>query len=69
LLKVQNLNYQNAQIILLGAREVRNAIKSEINIDIDESLQYLSADIFNKLSGKSPIFNKTIDGRKIRLRG
>ena len=39
--------YQNSQIILIGAREGRDAIKREIGIEIEESLQ--SADIFNKL--------------------
>jgi hypothetical protein len=59
------MDYQNAQIILVGAREGRDAIKNEIDIEIEESSQ--SADIFNKLSGKIPSFNKTIDGRKIRV--
>jgi hypothetical protein len=47
---------QNAQIILVGAREGRDAIKNEIGIEIEESLQ--SADIFNKLrvrKDKDPI--------------
>jgi hypothetical protein len=30
---------QNAQIILVGAREGRDAIKNEIGIEIEESLQ------------------------------
>jgi hypothetical protein len=58
---------QNAQIILVGAREGRDAIKREISIEIEKSLQYRSADIFNKSSDKIPSFNKTIDGRKIRV--
>ncbi|HZC21485.1 MAG TPA: hypothetical protein VE223_07550, partial [Nitrososphaeraceae archaeon] len=41
------IDYKNAQIILIGAREGRDVIKSEIGIEIEESLQ--SADIFNKL--------------------
>ena len=41
------IDYKNAQIILVGAREGRDAIKNEIGIEIEESLQ--SADIFNKL--------------------
>jgi hypothetical protein len=41
------IDYQNAQIILVGAREGRDAIKKEIGIVIEESSQ--SADIFNKL--------------------
>ena len=41
------IDYRNAQIILIGAREGRDVIKSEIGIEIDESPQ--SADIFNKL--------------------
>jgi hypothetical protein len=41
------IDYQNAQIILVGAREGTDAIKREIGIEIKESLQ--SADMFNKL--------------------
>jgi hypothetical protein len=50
------IDYKNAQIILIGAREGRDVIKSEIGIEIKESLQ--SADIFNKLrvrKGQVPI--------------
>ena len=44
------IDYQNAQIILIGAREVRDVIKSEIGIEIkEEAPQQSSADIFNKL--------------------
>ena len=41
------IDYQNAQIILVGAREGRDVIKNEIGIEIEESLR--SSDIFNKL--------------------
>jgi hypothetical protein len=41
------IDYQNAQIILIGVREGRDVIKSEIGIEINESQE--SADIFNKL--------------------
>src|SRR5919206_3090285 len=41
------IDYQNAQIILIGAREGRNVIKSEIGIEIKEE-QSSTADIFNK---------------------
>jgi hypothetical protein len=41
------IDYQNAQIILIGAREGRDVIKSEIGIDIKE--EQSSTDIFNKL--------------------
>ena len=44
------IDYKNAQIILIGAREGKDVIKSEIGIEIieeDESPQY--ADIFDKL--------------------
>ena len=41
------IDYQNAQLILVGAREGIDAIKNEIGIEIEESSQ--SADIFNKL--------------------
>ena len=43
------IDYQNAQIILIGAREGRDVIKREIGIEIAESSQENSADIFNKL--------------------
>ena len=41
------IDYQNAQIILVGAREGGDVLKNEIGIDIKE--QQSSADIFNKL--------------------
>jgi hypothetical protein len=41
------IDYQNAQIILIGAREGRDILKKEIGIDIKE--EQSSADIFNKL--------------------
>jgi hypothetical protein len=44
------LDYQNAQILLTGAREGRDVIQRDIGIEIveeDETQQ--SADIFNKL--------------------
>jgi hypothetical protein len=41
------IDYQNAQIILIGAREGRDVIKSEMGIEIKE--EQSSADIFNKL--------------------
>jgi hypothetical protein len=41
------IDYQNAQIILVGAREGRDVIESEIGIGIKE--EQSSADIFNKL--------------------
>jgi hypothetical protein len=41
------IDYQNAQIIPIGAREGRDVINSEIGIEINESQD--SADIFNKL--------------------
>ena len=44
------IDYQNAQIILIGAREGRDVIRSEMGIEIaEESPQEQSADIFNKL--------------------
>jgi hypothetical protein len=44
------IDYQNAQIILIGAREGRDVIRSEMGIEIaEESPQQQSADIFNKL--------------------
>src|ERR687888_404368 len=47
---VRFLDYQNAQLLLTGAREGKDVIKNDIGIDIveeDETQQ--SADIFNKL--------------------
>ncbi|HYY50281.1 MAG TPA: hypothetical protein VE643_05360 [Nitrososphaeraceae archaeon] len=41
------IDYQNAQIILVGAREGKDVVKSEMGIDMKE--EQSSADIFNKL--------------------
>src|SRR5918992_512385 len=44
------INYQNAQIILIGAREGKDVIKKEIGIDMVEELETSrSPDIFSKL--------------------
>jgi hypothetical protein len=46
------IDYKNAQIILIGAREGRDVIKNEIGVEIeeiDQSHDALQADIFNKL--------------------
>ena len=44
------INYQNAQIILIGAREGKDAIKKDIGIEIKEEPETsTSADIFSKL--------------------
>ena len=44
------IDFQNAQMILVGAREGRDVIKKEIGIDIREEKETVhSADIFNKL--------------------
>jgi hypothetical protein len=43
------IDYQNAQIILIGAREGRDIVKNEIGIEIEEEESPQSADIFNKL--------------------
>src|ERR671914_573903 len=44
------INYQNAQIILIGAREGKDVIKKEIGIDIvEEPETEKSPDIFSKL--------------------
>ena len=42
------INYQNAQIILIGAREGRDVIKQDIGIEIKDEPN--SADIFSKLN-------------------
>jgi hypothetical protein len=45
------IDYQNAQILLTGAREGRDVIKRDIGIEIiDEDETQQSADIFNKLN-------------------
>jgi hypothetical protein len=41
------IDYQNSQGILIGAREGKDVIKSEMGIEIKE--EQSSADIFNKL--------------------
>jgi hypothetical protein len=43
------IDYQNAQIILIGAREGKDVIKDEIDIEIAKEQSPQSADIFNKL--------------------
>jgi hypothetical protein len=43
------IDYQNVQIILIGAREGRDVIKNEIGIEIEEESPQSAADIFNKL--------------------
>jgi hypothetical protein len=43
------IDYQNVQIILIGAREGRDVIKNEIVIEIEEESPQSAADIFNKL--------------------
>ena len=45
------IDYQNAQIILTGAREGRDVIKRDIGIEIidEDETPEQSADIFNKL--------------------
>jgi hypothetical protein len=44
------IDYQNAQIILIGAREGRDVIRKEIGVEIsDEDETQQSADIFTKL--------------------
>jgi hypothetical protein len=44
------INFQNAQMILVGAREGRDVIQKEFGIDIEEEKETLhSADIFSKL--------------------
>jgi hypothetical protein len=42
------IDYQNAQIILIGAREGRDVIKNELGVEIDEEPPK-SAEIFDKL--------------------
>jgi shikimate kinase len=61
------MDCQNAQIILVGAREGRGVIKNEIGIEIAESLQYRSADVFNKLSDKIQASTKPLMERKLEF--
>lgn len=68
------INYKNAQVILIGAREGKDVIKNEIGIEIDteenaegdlQLKQQQSADLFNKLKlrkDKIPI-RHLIEGR------
>lgn len=53
------INYQNAQIILIGSREGNNLIREEMGIDIREEEETIhSADIFSRLhveKGRVPI--------------
>jgi hypothetical protein len=60
------VNYQNAQIILIGAREGKDAIKKDIEIEIKEEHETLtSADIFSKLKVRKeqvPV-RPTIEGK------
>jgi hypothetical protein len=47
---IRFLDYQNAQVILTGAREGRDVIKNDLGIDIiEEEESQQSSDIFNKL--------------------
>jgi hypothetical protein len=43
------IDYQNAQIILIGAREGGDVIKNELGVEIPEGQSPQSADIFDKL--------------------
>ena len=58
------IDYQNAQIILIGAREGKDVIKNEIGVEIEESAQ--SADILNKLKlRKDQVPKKPLTERKL----
>lgn len=43
------IDYQNSQVILIGAREGKNVIKSDLGIDIDEEIRQKESDIIRKL--------------------
>lgn len=43
------IDYQNAQVILIGAREGKNVIKRDLGIDIDEENRQKESDIIRKL--------------------
>lgn len=52
------INYLNAQVILIGAREGKDTINKELGIDIEEERSGKSSDIFKKLNirkGQIPI--------------
>ena len=44
------INYPNAQVILIGAREGKDAIKKELGIDIEEYGHSKTKDVFKKLN-------------------
>ena len=46
------INYLNAQVILIGAREGKDAVSKEFGIDIEEQVSGRSMDIFKKLNIK-----------------
>ena len=52
------INYLNAQVILIGAREGKDTINKELGIDIEEERSGKSSDIIKKLNmrkGQIPI--------------
>jgi hypothetical protein len=49
---VEFINYKNAQVILIGAREGKDAIKNELGIDIGDYESNKTKDIFKKLDIK-----------------
>jgi hypothetical protein len=59
------VNYQNAQIILIGARGGRDMIKKEVGIEIKEELS--SVDNFQAESTKGTSSAKTDNQRKIGI--
>src|SRR6185312_2005601 len=46
------INYQNAQVILIGAREGKDELSKEFGVDIEEQVSGKSMDIFKKLNIK-----------------
>ena len=46
------INYQNAQVILIGAREGKDELSKEFGIDIEQQVSGKSMDIFKKLNIK-----------------
>ena len=51
------IDYQNSQVILIGAKEGRDMIKNEMDVEIEEKSPH-SADIFDRLKlrkDKTPI--------------
>ncbi len=52
------INYQNAQVVLIGAREGKDIIKQEIGLEIETAAEDEGGDKENLLLSSSDIFTK-----------